>query len=60
MTSFLVDFWYERLYHEQQARGITHQQRMLSAEIMSTYNRPQSVIDLQKLHDNVHALMGVK
>jgi hypothetical protein len=57
---FLVEFWYTRLYHEQEARRLAHQQRMVSQEIMSTYNRPQSVINLQALRDRVYALMGAK
>lgn len=53
MMPFLVDWWATRLYYEQEARNIAHQERTMSAELMTTYNRPQAVVNLQQLHDDV-------
>lgn len=60
MTSFLVDWWNDRLYYERNGRAIAHQERLVSPELLAMYNRPQSVINLQALHDRVLVLAGVK
>lgn len=57
---YLVDWWNDRLYFEWEARNIAHRERVASHDIMAMYNRPQSVVDLQALHDRVLTLMGVK
>lgn len=66
MLPWLVDWWDARLYYERNARDIAHQQRLVSPELLAMYNKPQSVINLQALHDDVlwhvgafqHALVG--
>lgn len=60
MTPWLVDWWGARLYYEHEALDIEHQHRLISTDILSMYNRPQSVIDEQALHDGVYTLMGIK
>lgn len=60
MIPFLVDWWGDRLYYEHQARDLAHIERVASHEVMTTYNRPQNVVNLQALHDRVYFLMGVK
>lgn len=66
MQPFLVDWWDQRLHYEREARDIEHQRRLLSPELLAMYNKPQAVINLQQLHDDVlwhvgayrHALIG--
>lgn len=57
---WLVEWWYERLWREKEARAIAHQERLVSAEIMAMYNKPQSVVNLQALRDQTLAILGVK
>lgn len=53
MRPYLVEWWEARLYYEQNARDIAHQERLVSLELLAMYNRPRSVVDLQVLHDDV-------
>lgn len=55
--SFLVDWWAERLEHEVESRRIAHLERVMSPELMAMANRPQSVINLQRLYDGSHAAL---
>ena len=53
MTSFLVDWWNDRMYFERNKRDLEHQERLMSTSIMAMYNKPQAVINLQQLYDDV-------
>lgn len=57
---WLVDWWDVRNYYIREAADLAHQQRLVSPELLAMFNRPQSVVDLQALHDRVYFLMGVK
>ncbi len=58
--SYLVNVWGARLYHEAEARKLEHEVRTTSVELLAMRNRPQRVLDMNKLRDNVYNLMGVK
>lgn len=67
---FLVDWWDQRQglvrYYSEEGRRIDHERMLASPELLALYNRPQAVINLQQLHDDVlwhvgafqHALVG--
>lgn len=63
MVPFLVDWWHSRqayrAFDAEEAALIHHAERLYSAPLMAMYNKPQSVINLQALHDRVYALLGV-
>lgn len=59
LKPYLVEWWDARLYYEHEARDIAHQQRLFSPELVAVYNKPQTVVDLQVLHNRVYQLMGV-
>lgn len=52
-----MDWWAERLGYEVESRRIAHLERVMSADLMAMANRPQSVINLQRLYDGSHAAL---
>jgi hypothetical protein len=55
---WLVDWWDQRCFLEKERAYLAHAERMASPELMAMYNKPQSVVNLQQLHDDVLWYVG--